>query len=151
MRSPDGQGNSPRLTRRRNPEARGETWSIRYDGVRVGTIAALAGLNGSTQWVWSCGFHTGLPAGRIRNGATPAMPDARKGFEAAWVEYLPTRKPADFDDWRHHAAWTAEKTRDGSVATAAPRRGRCPDLFSAVQRATGRFKSAGTSLPSSSW
>ena len=30
-------------------------------------------------------------------------------FEAAWTAYLPTRTPADFDNWRHHAAWTAEK------------------------------------------
>ena len=34
---------------------------------------------------------------------------AREAFERAWVQYLPTRTPADFDDWRHHAAWTAEK------------------------------------------
>lgn len=99
---------SPQLTRRRDPAARGETWHIWYDGVRVGSIAAAEGLKGSTHWVWDCGFHTGTPHG-LRSGSAPSYAAAREAFEAAWAEYLPTRTPADFDDWRHQAAWTAEK------------------------------------------
>ncbi|MDO8944548.1 MAG: hypothetical protein Q7U75_15300 [Desulfobacterales bacterium] len=35
---------TPRLTRRRDPEARGETWQVWYYGVRVGSIAAPSTL-----------------------------------------------------------------------------------------------------------
>ena len=52
---------TPRLTRRRSPEAQYETWEIWYDNVRVGTIAVTAGLNGATGWTWTCGFHTSEP------------------------------------------------------------------------------------------
>ena len=99
----------PRLTRRRDPEARGEVWPIWYDGVMVGTIAATECLRGTTHWAWTCGFDTGsLDPGR-RSGSASTYAAARTAFEAAWTAYLPTRTPADFDNWRHHAAWTAEK------------------------------------------
>ena len=59
---------TPRLTRRRSPEAQYETWEIWYDNVRVGTIAVTAGLNGATGWTWTCGFNTGEPH-RFRSGS----------------------------------------------------------------------------------
>ncbi|MDO8943093.1 MAG: hypothetical protein Q7U75_07900, partial [Desulfobacterales bacterium] len=89
-------------------QARGESWHFWYVGVRVGSIAATEGLKGSTLWVWDCGFHTGSRDG-LRSGSATSYAAARKAFEAAWLEYLPTRTAADFDGWRHQAAWTAEK------------------------------------------
>jgi bifunctional non-homologous end joining protein LigD len=102
-------GELPRLTRRRDPEARSESWHVWYDGVRVGTITASIGLRASVNWVWTCGFHTGLPDGKQRSGTATSYADARGDFEAAWAVYLPTRTPEYFDAWRHHTAWTAEK------------------------------------------
>jgi hypothetical protein len=36
---------------------------------------------------------------------------ARAAFESAWRDYLPKRSEADFNEWRDHQAWTAEKYR----------------------------------------
>jgi hypothetical protein len=33
----------------------------------------------------------------------------RTAFDAAWREYLPRRSEADFEEWRHDAAWHAAK------------------------------------------
>src|SRR3954447_3543033 len=98
----------PRLTRRRYRGAPSETWHIWYDGVRVGTIAAVKSPKGS-HWAWTCGFHTGFPDGKERGGTAQSYSAAREAFEAAWANYLPTRTAADFDDWRHNQAWPSEK------------------------------------------
>ena len=102
-------GEKPKLSRRRDPEARSESWHIWYDDVRVGTISAVAGLQGSSHWAWTCGFHAGLPDGKQRSGTADRYAVAREAFETAWAEYLPTRSAEAFDDWRHQTAWTAEK------------------------------------------
>jgi hypothetical protein len=36
---------------------------------------------------------------------------ARSAFEAAWRVFLANRTAADFQEWRHHRAWIAEKYR----------------------------------------
>jgi hypothetical protein len=47
----------PALTRRRDPDARQETWLIHCCDLRIGTIAERVGNpTGSSHWQWSCGF-----------------------------------------------------------------------------------------------
>lgn len=99
----------PELTRRRDPQARGEAWQIWYDDVRVGSIVQAAGLGASTHWAWSCGFHPGSDLRDHRGGSAATFRAARAAFVAAWAEYLPKCMPEGFDEWRHQAAWTAEK------------------------------------------
>jgi Ni/Co efflux regulator RcnB len=36
---------------------------------------------------------------------------ARSAFEIAWRAFLSKRTDADFEAWREHQAWTAEKYR----------------------------------------
>ena len=79
----------PRLTRRRDPEARYETWQVWYDDVRVGTIGATAATRGSTYWTWECGFHTGAIDRHQRSGSAATYEAAHQAFEAAWTEYQP--------------------------------------------------------------
>ena len=61
-----------------------------------------------TQWKWSCGFYPGSNPGEQR-AAPPTRSIRRVAFEAAWRVYLPRRSEADFQAWRDHQAWTAEK------------------------------------------
>ena len=61
----------PALTRRRNPDARQESWLVYYGDVHVGTIGLRLGSPSDTdQWQWRCGFYPGSePRGlRERNG-----------------------------------------------------------------------------------
>ena len=74
--------------------------------MRVGTIAKAEGLRGFNYWTWDCGFSVNGAGRDHRSGAAATYEDARV---AAWAEYLPRRTPEEFDDWRHEAAWTAEK------------------------------------------
>lgn len=100
----------PRLTRRRDRKARLERWRIWFDGVQVGAIGRRSGVpNHVPQWEWSCGFYPGSEPGEHRDGVAETYEAAREAFQRAWAEYLPRRSPADFDAWRHHTAWTAEK------------------------------------------
>jgi hypothetical protein len=59
-------------------------------------------------WQWSCGFYPGSNPGDDRDGTAPTFEAARAAFETAWRNYLPLRSEADFEEWRHTAAWTAE-------------------------------------------
>ncbi len=101
----------PTLTRRR-VHRRPETWHIHYAGVRVGMIVERSGVAGTSEpWEWHCGFYPGSNPGEIRYGRAADFESARAGFEAAWREYLPLRKPADFQEWLDQEAWTREKYR----------------------------------------
>ena len=115
-------GDKPQLARRRFPEAPSETWHLWYDDVHVGTIAKAEGLRGFIYWTWDCGFSVNGAGRDHRSGAAATYEDARVAFLAAWAEYLPKRTLEDFDNWRHEAAWTAEKYArwDRGERTAPP-------------------------------
>jgi hypothetical protein len=102
----------PALTRRRDPEARQETWHVYYGDVRVGTIARSVGNpNAAPQWQWRCGFYPGSDPGECRAGTVPTFDQARAEFEAAWQVFSTRRTEADYQAWRDQQAWTAEKYR----------------------------------------
>jgi hypothetical protein len=67
--------------------------------------------NTAEPWEWHCGFYPGSNPGEQRYGRAASFDAARAPFETAWREYLPLRSEADFEEWRRHAAWTAEKYR----------------------------------------
>jgi hypothetical protein len=47
----------PALTRRRDPDARLESWQVYFGDVRVGMIGIRSGVPvHADQWQWSCGF-----------------------------------------------------------------------------------------------
>jgi hypothetical protein len=99
----------PNLTRRRDPH-RLDCWRISYGDVHVGTIAKAVGNPGAAEsWTWQCGFYPGSVPGEHRNGSAPSFEQARAAFEVAWRPYLARRTEADFQTWRDHEAWTAEK------------------------------------------
>jgi hypothetical protein len=104
-------GRMPELTRKRSHPGH-DSWGIWYDGVRVGTIGLRSGNPDSTDpWGWDCGFYPGSHPGEQRSSTAATFEAARRAFEAAWRAYLPLRTAADFQAWRDHAAWTAEKYR----------------------------------------
>jgi hypothetical protein len=75
----------PALTRRRDPEVRGECWHIYFGDVRVGTIAIKSGAPSDVdQWVWVCGFYPGSHPGEQTTGSVPDFERARADFEVAW-------------------------------------------------------------------
>ena len=99
------------LTRRRNP-SRANSWLVCYGDLHAGTIARAVGNPGAeAQWKWLCGFYPGSNPGEQRGGTADTFDQARAPFEAAWINYLPRRTEADFQAWRDHQAWTAEKYR----------------------------------------
>ena len=98
----------PDLTRRRDPD-RADCWFLYYGDVRVGTIASCIGVNGAPRWQWQCGFYPGR--GEQYGGTVDTFDQARAAFATAWQRYLPRCTEADFQAWRDHQAWTAEKYR----------------------------------------
>jgi hypothetical protein len=99
-----------RLTRRRNPDARQESWLILYGDVHVGTIGLRSGNPfGTDPWQWRCGFYPGSEPGDCTSGTAASFDQARADFEEAWRVFLANRTEADFDEYRKHRAWTACK------------------------------------------
>jgi hypothetical protein len=87
----------PALTRRRDPEARQETWHVYYGDVRVGTIARSVGNpNAAPEWQWRCGFYPGSDPGECRAGTvptfdqTPAPSSRQRGRSSRQDEPRPT-------------------------------------------------------------
>jgi hypothetical protein len=102
----------PVLTRRLDPEVRQECWLVYYGDVHVGAITKRSGNPTHTdRWEWRCGFYPGSNPGDDRHDTAASFDAARAAFEAAWRDYLPKRREADFQEWRDHEAWTAEKYR----------------------------------------
>jgi hypothetical protein len=64
----------PALTRRRNPDARQESWLILYGDVHVGTIGLRSGNPfGTDPWQWRCGFYPGSEPGDCTSGAVARL------------------------------------------------------------------------------
>ncbi len=102
----------PEFTRRRCPEAREECWHVYYDDAHVGSIAIRSGNPESTDpWQWHCGFYPGSRPGECTSGTAVTFGQARAAFESTWRVFLSNRTAADFQAWRNHQAWTAEKYR----------------------------------------
>ena len=102
----------PALTRRRDPKATLEHWIIQYGDVRVGSIGLREGNPTHTdQWQWRCGFYPGSEPGECTSGTAGTFEDARVAFASAWPTFLAMRTEADFEEWRRHQVWTAEKYR----------------------------------------
>src|SRR5262245_61667449 len=80
-------------TCRRSKDAREECWQVYYGDVQVGRIAIPHRKSGQ----------------HVRHRATFDQP--RTAFETVWRVFLSKRTEADFQAWRDHQAWTAEKYR----------------------------------------
>jgi hypothetical protein len=94
------------LTRRRDPQAREESWQVFYGDVRAGRISKRTGNPfGTDSWEWSCGFYPG----KQTNGTAATFDRARADFLRAWPPFLAARTPADFDTHRRDRAFTAWK------------------------------------------
>ncbi len=98
------------LTRRRDPDARQESWLLSFGDVHVGTISLRSGNPAeSDPWQWSCGFYPGSNPGECTNGTAPTFENARAEFLAWCAIFLPKRTEADFEAWRPERDWTARK------------------------------------------
>jgi hypothetical protein len=74
----------PAFARRRNPDARQESWLVYYDDVCVGTIGLRSGNPfGTDQWQWRCGFYPGSEPGDCTSGTAASFDEARGDFELA--------------------------------------------------------------------
>jgi hypothetical protein len=74
----------PTLTRRRDPDARQESWLIHYGDVHVGTIGLRSGNPLDTDhWQWRCGFYPGSEPGDCTSGTAASFDQARGDFEEA--------------------------------------------------------------------
>jgi hypothetical protein len=82
----------PVFTRRRNPDARQESWLILYGDVHVGTIGLRSGNPFDTdQWQLRCGFYPGSEPGDWTSGTAATFDQARAAFESAWLVFLANR------------------------------------------------------------
>jgi hypothetical protein len=54
------------------------------------------------------GSGTSAP-GKGRSGVSATFHHAKAGFEAAWLQFLPTLTEANFQEWRDQRDWTAKK------------------------------------------
>jgi hypothetical protein len=99
-----------RPTRRRDAEARQESWHVLYDDVHVGTIAQCVGNPGAARrWQWRCGFYPGSRPGECTSGTAADFEEARADFETAWRVFLAKRTEADYKAWRDQRDWTERK------------------------------------------
>jgi hypothetical protein len=100
----------PALTRRRDPDARQESWLVYYGDVHVGSIGLRSGNPSDTdQWQWRCGFYPGSEPGDCTSGTAATFGQARADFEHAWSAFLSRRTDADFLEYRRHCAFYAWK------------------------------------------
>ncbi|WP_456638532.1 hypothetical protein [Bradyrhizobium sp. USDA 10063] len=100
----------PVLTRRRDLDARQESWLIYFGDVHVGTVRRRSGKPTDTDpWQWRCGFYPGSNPGDGASGTAATFVSARAAFEAAWAIFLLKRTEADFEAWRRQHDWTARK------------------------------------------
>jgi hypothetical protein len=87
----------PKLTRRRDHNARDESWRVYYGDIRVGSISKLPGVpTDVNQWGWSCGFYPGCEPEEYQAGSAPTFDAARAAFRAAWARLLPKLDEEDF-------------------------------------------------------
>jgi len=99
----------PALTRRRSTDAHRDIWNVYYGDVRVGAIGGRAGVPVHVdQWVWSCGFSSGLNPGQHQDGSAATFERARAAFEEAWQRLLPKIPEGAFAEYRRDRAWRAE-------------------------------------------
>ncbi|MCC8968191.1 hypothetical protein H8A95_39280 [Bradyrhizobium sp. Pear76] len=99
------------LTRRPDPD-RQDCWQVWYGDIRAGSIARAVGAPGNAEmWHWHCGFYPGSDPGECTRGSAGSLDEARAAFASEWDAFLKKRTEADFEAWRHHQAWTAEKYR----------------------------------------
>jgi hypothetical protein len=102
----------PLLSRRRDRRLPQECWRVYYGDVDVGAMSECVGNPGAApKWQWRVGFYPGSKPGECTNGTAASFEEARAAFEAAWRAFLAERTTDDFQEWREHQAWTAEKYR----------------------------------------
>jgi hypothetical protein len=107
------------LTRRRNPEAREESWHIYCGDVRVGTIAMKVGASSDVdQWRWVC--DPGSHPGEQLAGSAPDFEQARADFEAARRIFSARRTAADYQASRDDRDWTSWKYAMWDVGLKMP-------------------------------
>jgi hypothetical protein len=95
----------------RRADAEPESWSIWYDDVCVGGISRLPGhpKREVGRWLWTCGFQPGGAPKDYSSGPTDTFEEARDQWQAAWEVYLPRRTDFDFEEWRQHDRFMADK------------------------------------------
>jgi hypothetical protein len=101
----------PELSRRRDHDARLETWTICYGDVDVGTIARLEldPVRPANVWRWSCGIYPGAHPRENKAGIARTFEAARAAWQTAWEQFLPLRRPEDFEEWRRYKRYMADK------------------------------------------
>jgi hypothetical protein len=109
----------PKLSRRRDPEAREECWHVYYGDVHAGTIAIRAGIPyDQDPWEWSCGFYPGSHPGEHTNGTALTFDEARAGFEEVWKIFCLTEPMRIFRNGAINGTGPQRNTRCGMPASA---------------------------------
>ncbi len=94
----------------RRADAEPDSWSIWYDNVCVGSIAKQPwNTQHGIRWLWTCGFQPGATPKDYSSGLTDTFEEARDQWQAAWEVYLPRRTDIDFEEWRQHQRFMANK------------------------------------------
>jgi hypothetical protein len=97
-------------TRRRNPDARQESWQVCYSDVRVGSIAMRSAIRPTpTRGAGAAASIRAAIQRECTSGTAATFDQARADFEESWRVFLANRTEADFDEYRKHRAWTAWK------------------------------------------
>ena len=98
------------LTRVRTDD-RLETWKVFYGDLPVGTIARLEPdpVRPENVWRWSCGIYPGAHPAENKAGITVTFEEARSEWQAAWDVFIAKRRPEDFEEFRRHRQYMAEK------------------------------------------
>jgi hypothetical protein len=73
----------------------------------------------AVQRLWTCGFQPGGAPKDYALGLADTFEEARDQWQAAWEVYLPRRTEIDFEEWRQHHRFMADK-----LAVACPHRRR---------------------------
>ncbi len=111
----------PVLTRRRNPDARQESWYILFGDIHVGTIGLRSGVPmHADQWQWSCGFYPLSHRGLREGGIASDFFKARIDFGAGWDRLSPKITKEDLAEYRRERAWMAWKQRMWSCGRRMP-------------------------------
>ena len=123
----------PNLTRRRDRDARHESWLILYGDVHVGTIGLRSGNPfGTDQWQWRCGFYPGSHPRDCTSGTAASFDQARADFGEAWRVFSPIAQRPTSTNTGGTAPGQRGNTRCGIRDASCPRNSRAASRHASV-------------------
>jgi hypothetical protein len=72
-------------------------------------IARIEHATRGQDWRWACGIYPGVHLDENKTGTAGSFDQARERWQAAWERFLSRRRPEEFEEYRQHLRFAADK------------------------------------------